>query len=170
MAVTNITKQAKDGAGGVFTAAYGTQSITPADIPVVCIKDPVTELPIAPATSVKQPAFGVAGTPSADVLSVQGSAAGLPIPVSLAASNWAVTRSTVTTTAAVIAAARADRKSVVITNLGGGDVYLGPGGVTPSTGVLLPGVGGSSKTIYTTATIYAVVLADPQDVSVEELH
>lgn len=39
---------------------------------------------IDPATSTKQPALGTAGTPSADVITVQGSGSGTPIPVSAA--------------------------------------------------------------------------------------
>jgi hypothetical protein len=39
-------------------------------------------LPSGAATSAKQPALGVAGTPSADVLTIQGNASGTPIPVS----------------------------------------------------------------------------------------
>lgn len=41
-------------------------------------------LPTGAATAAKQPAFGTTGVPSADVLTVQGNASGVAIPVSLA--------------------------------------------------------------------------------------
>lgn len=43
-------------------------------------------LPAGAATSAKQPALGTAGTPSADVITVQGSASGTPLPVSVSGS------------------------------------------------------------------------------------
>ncbi len=49
-----------------------TQPVSAASLP----------LPTGAATAAKQPALGTAGTPSADVLSVQGVASGTPIPVS----------------------------------------------------------------------------------------
>lgn len=51
-------------------------------------------LPSGAATSAKQPALGTAGTPSADVVSVQGVAGGTPQPVSgtVAVSNFPVTQ------------------------------------------------------------------------------
>ena len=44
-------------------------------------------LPSGAATAAKQPALGTAGTPSADVLSVQGDADGTPVPVTATAGN-----------------------------------------------------------------------------------
>ena len=61
-----------------------TQPISAASLP----------LPTGASTSAKQPAIGTAGTPSSDVLSVQGVAGGTPQPVSgtLAVSNFPATQ------------------------------------------------------------------------------
>jgi hypothetical protein len=44
-------------------------------------------LPTGAATAAKQPALGTAGTPSTDVLTIQGSSSGTAVPVSLAAAE-----------------------------------------------------------------------------------
>jgi hypothetical protein len=62
-----------------------TQPISAASLP----------LPTGAATSAKQPALGTAGTPSADVITVQGAAAGTPLPVSFNGSDRNVTGSLV---------------------------------------------------------------------------
>lgn len=54
-------------------------------------------LPTGAATSAKQPSLGVAGTPSTDVITVQGISSGTPQPVSLAAGTNAVGTVTVKT-------------------------------------------------------------------------
>lgn len=68
-------------AGGSLTvdgtvAVSGTVPVSAASLP----------LPTGAATAAKQPALGTAGTPSADVISVQGAAGGTALPVSLSGS------------------------------------------------------------------------------------
>jgi hypothetical protein len=56
------------------------KSTTPSDTqPISAVALP---LPTGAATAAKQPAFGTAGTPSADVVSIQGVSGGQPIPIS----------------------------------------------------------------------------------------
>lgn len=62
-------------AGSVPVAIASNQS----GIPITAVSLP---LPTGAATTAKQPAFGFAGTPSADVLTVQGASGGQPMPVS----------------------------------------------------------------------------------------
>lgn len=60
-------------AGGLRTDSSGTtQPISAASLP----------LPTGASTAAKQPALGVAGTPSTDVVTVQGAASGTALPVS----------------------------------------------------------------------------------------
>lgn len=70
---------------GTFFQA--TQPVSAASLP----------LPTGAATAAKQPALGTAGTPSADVLTVQGSATGTPLPV-VAGGNTYTNITTATTT------------------------------------------------------------------------
>lgn len=65
--------------GGKLDVNLGTSSIT---LPVSAASLP---LPSGAATAAKQPALGTAGTPSADVISVQGVAGGTNLPIALAA-------------------------------------------------------------------------------------
>lgn len=74
------------------TTLTGTSAISAASLP----------LPAGAATSAKQPALGTAGTPSTDVLTVQGSASGTALPVSLASvPTHAVTLTSTTITGSV---------------------------------------------------------------------
>lgn len=57
-------------------------------------------LPTGAATAAKQPAIGTAGTPSADVLSVQGVAGGTPLPVVQPSATYSVIYTSTTTTVA----------------------------------------------------------------------
>lgn len=71
---------------GTFWQA--TQPVSAASLP----------LPTGAATSAKQPALGTAGTPSTDVLTVQGAATGTPLPVVAGGNSYAnITTSTTTT-------------------------------------------------------------------------
>ena len=67
----------------------------------------------------------------------------------------------------LIVAARADRASVTITNLGTVDIYIGNTGVTAGTGTLLVGTKGAAITIPTTAAVYGIG-ASAQSVSFME--
>jgi hypothetical protein len=66
---------------GKFTKACSGTGTT-ADPHVPCVDASGGAVPTGGATAAKQPAFGTAGTPSADVLSVQGVSGGTPQPVS----------------------------------------------------------------------------------------
>jgi hypothetical protein len=70
----------------------------------------------------------------------------------------------------LIAAARAGRGAVTIINTGTIAVFIGPSGVTTSTGALLPGIAGASITIPTTAAVYGIVSNGSQTVSVLETY
>jgi len=100
---------------------------------------PNTPLPIAPS-----------GTQNTAARAVGGLAAG---------------QFTVSTTAGIAVPARAGRSAVTITNLGTTDVFIGPSGVTATTGHLLPGIKGASITVPTSAAIYAIIAAGSQAVS-----
>jgi hypothetical protein len=82
----------------------------------------------------------------------------------------ATAQASVTTTPGVIVAARAGRESVTIEQLGTTAVWIGPTGVSPTNGALLPGVVGASITLPTAAAIFAVTAAGSQSVSVIELY
>jgi cytoskeletal protein RodZ len=91
---------------------------------------------------------------------------------SIGASNWPTSQVSVTTTVGgtSLVAARGGRLGVLITNLGTTAVFLGNTGVTTSTGVLLPGVVGASKTVPFVGQIFGIVASGTQTVSVEEYY
>lgn len=77
-------------------------------------------LPAGASTSAKQPALGVAGTPSADVISVQGVSGGTAFSVvSGTIASATVTRVSVGVAATTLLAARAARVAAVIFNEAG---------------------------------------------------
>lgn len=86
-------------------------------------------LPVGASTSAKQPALGTAGTPSADVLTVQGSASGTPIPASVAGVATAANQASQITqeTAIATSAASIDTKTPVLVS---GRQPVDPSGVT----------------------------------------
>jgi len=127
-------------------------------------------LPTGSATAAKQPAIGTAGTASADVLTVQGIASMTPLNVSESISNIAVNQVSVATSATLIVAARAGRKSVMIMNEGATDVRIGGSGVTTGTGVLLYGQKGSGLVLDGGAAIYGIVASGSQSVSYLEAY
>jgi len=107
-----------------------TQPISAASLP----------LPAGASTAAKQPALGTAGSPSADVITVQGNASGTPIPVSgtVTASTSAPSATyqgqkkvAVTGTAVVIGSSQALTIGLIITASPGNtnDIYLGDSGV-----------------------------------------
>jgi len=71
----------------------------------------------------------------------------------------------VTGSATLIVAANPSRSSVVITQLGTTDVYVGASAVTTTTGDLLTGTKGTAKTYTTTAAIYGITSGSAQSVS-----
>ncbi len=139
---------------------------------------------------------GVAGTPTAGVLTIQGitsmtpvkvDASGFTVPItgtvvvaSLpamtvttvegAATTLATGQVTVNTTAGgvLIAAARATRREIVVTNTGTVPVYLGNSGVTTTTGHLLPGIKGASVSLRWTGALYGKTASGSQVVTYAE--
>lgn len=95
------------------------------------------------------------------------------IPVYLAgAGGLATAQVTVVSTAGgtLVAAARAGRRSVTVTNNGTIAVSLGGSGVTTSTGVVLPGVVGASVTFLFSGNLYGIAASATDSVSVAELY
>jgi len=88
--------------------------------------------------------------------------------VSRGSSGLSTSQVSVGASATQIVAARANRGSVKITNLGTNDVYIGTSGVTVSTGDLLPGTKGASIVVPTTAALFGVA-GTAQNVSVLEV-
>ena len=76
---------------GTGSAAIGSVTVTSA--PTTAITAASLPLPAGAATSAKQPALGTAGTPSADVLSVQGISGGTAIKVDGSATTQPVSGS-----------------------------------------------------------------------------
>lgn len=71
----------------------------------------------------------------------------------------------------LLVAARANRRSVTITNITGAQpIYVGGSGVTVATGDFIPGTAGSSKTYPTTAALYGTSPTAAQTVSVVETY
>lgn len=101
-------------------------------------------LPAGASTAAKQPALGTAGAASADVISVQGVASMTALkvdgsavtqPVSTPkATGGTVTGVTVSTSAVAVQASNASRKSIIITNAGTTNIYLGKDNTVTSSG------------------------------------
>jgi hypothetical protein len=70
----------------------------------------------------------------------------------------------------LIAASRASRSSITITNLGTTAVYIGNTGLTTTNGAFLPGIVGASITLDTTAAVYGIVAAGSQALSFVETY
>lgn len=92
-------------------------------------------LPTGAATAAKQPALGTAGSPSADVISVQGVSGGTPQPVSPQARSATPARTFVNASASSVTllAANASRKSASFFNNSNADLYLLETGGTADT-------------------------------------
>jgi len=90
--------------------------------------------------------------------------------VSKGSSTLTTAQISVATTSTQVVAARANRGSVKITNLGTTDVFIGNTGVTTTTGDLLPGTKGASITVPTNAAVFAVASGAAQTVSVMEVY
>lgn len=86
------------------------------------------------------------------------------------AANIAYGQITVTNAATQIIAARALRRTVIITALGTVDVFLGDNAVTAATGSLLLGTKGSAIVIPTNVAVYGITAASTQAVSFMEVY
>lgn len=162
-----------------------TQPVSAASLP----------LPAGAATAAKQPAFGTAGTPSADVITVQGHSSGTPQPISgtVAATQsgawtvqpgntanttpWLVADSpasiatgqvTIANTATLIASSRAGRRSITIVNEGTSVVRIGTASVTTGNGVYLPNVIGATITLDGGAAVSGIVASGTNPISFVE--
>jgi hypothetical protein len=86
------------------------------------------------------------------------------------ADTVATAQVTVGTSATVIAAARAGRSSITITNMGTTDVLIGLAGVTTANGLLLVGTKGASVTLACNGALSGIVGTGTQAVSVLEIY
>ena len=82
--------------------------------------------------------------------------------------NIATAQTTVGSSATLVAAARAGRKSIIVTNFGSVDVFCGPSGVTTATGDLIVGVRGAGKVYDGGAAVFCIVASGTQTISVVE--
>lgn len=90
--------------------------------------------------------------------------------VSKGSGNIATAQVSVATSSTLIAAARAGRGSIKITNITGAQqIYIGNTGVTTATGDLLPAAVGASITIPANVAIYGIAATAAQTVSVMEV-
>lgn len=81
-------------------------------------------------------------------------------------SDFSTGQVSVAATATLIVNKNRGRKSVLITNLGTVDIYLGDSAsVTTATGQLLPGTKGASISIPATSTVYGISSGAAQSVS-----
>lgn len=85
--------------------------------------------------------------------------------VVIGAANLATGQVTVATTATVIAATRATRRSITVVNGGGTAFYLGGSTVSTTTGVLVFGTIGAAITLNVTGTISGIVISGTEPVS-----
>jgi hypothetical protein len=123
------------------------QSILTGPLPVSNASLP---LPTGAATSAKQPAIGTAGTPSADVASVQGVAGGTPMITApnIKTITWiAPTSASITTSGTVVAAGPAVSVITNATAAGGGVLTLNLFGGTAVANVGIPLQPGASATV-----------------------
>lgn len=135
---------------------------------------------INPATEDKQPALGTAGTPSADVITVQGRAGMTPLdvnatitPAPLAALTPAApTSATVGVTSALAVAANTSRKGLVLTNTSNNTISLGFGAnaAVLNSGITLTpnGVWVLDEFTYTTQAVNAIASGATSNLSIQE--
>lgn len=76
---------------------------------------------------------------------------------------------TVAATATELAPARAGRIACILTMIGDADAFIGPAGVTTSTGALLRGTAGTQMTIPGSDALYGVVASSTEVVGVLEI-
>jgi hypothetical protein len=91
-----------------------------------------------------------------------------PVRLQAGAAGGSIAQAAVSvgTTATLLSAANASRKSVVLQNLGSSPVYLGGASVTTANGVEIAGGGGAIVVDKTTAALYGIVSAGTSDVRV----
>lgn len=158
-----ITSFGGGGGGGSVSVSNfpATQPVSAAALP----------LPTGAATSARQALPGTAGTPSSEVLSVQGVAGGTPIPVAgTQPASIATGQASCSTASAQAVPARAGRRNVVLIQEGTTLVRVGASGVTTSTGVPLPGTAYSALTIDGAAAVHCVTASGTQTVSFIETY
>lgn len=84
VATTSIVQKSS---GSAFTLDMALDSVTGANRQMTYLADPSTAGVVSPATSTKQPAFGVSGTPSNDVMTTQGQVGMVPLIVDASANS-----------------------------------------------------------------------------------
>lgn len=139
----------------------------------------LTQAPVAPATATatKSELAGCQAT-SAAINPTTGQQAAVDCDLnnnllvsSGGAPNLATAQVSVTTGNITVAAARALRRAVTITNVTGSSIiYCGNTGVTTGTGMYLAATAGSSITLNTTAAIFCTVQTTSQTVTVAETY
>ena len=131
---------------------YNQSVVFPSAQPISAASLP---LPAGAATSAKQPALGVAGTPSADVISVQGIAGGTAIPVTQAqAASAALTSVLAAVISTSILASNVNRKGYMLFNDGLGVckvAFAATASATAFSILLAPNTGYEPGTMYTGA-------------------
>lgn len=102
-------------------SVQGVASMTALKVDPSAVTSPVSAaslpLPAGASTAAKQPALGTAGSPSTDVITVQGNASGTPIPTTSQATTVsapAITKVGATTSSAQLIASNATRKGMEI--------------------------------------------------------
>ena len=124
-------------------------------------------------TTIAGAAPGTAGSPSPNVLSMQGVSGGVALPTTLqvGAAGLATNQISVATTSTLIVAARTGapgtgRVAVTILNSGAATVFYGVSGLTTANGSILPA--GAAVTLNTTAAVYGIVATGTVTVSYTE--
>lgn len=171
---------------GTLPLAYPAGSTQPPTVDIngnMCLSSPssqsATQAPVAPATATatKSDLIGAQATTVA-VNPTNGQQGALSsdtnnnlLVSSGGAPNLATAQVSVTTGNISVAAVRALRRSVTITNVTGTSAaFCGNTGVSASTGTYLGGTAGSSITLNTTAAIFCTVAATTQTVTVAETY
>lgn len=139
-------------------------ALTTGPVPVSAASLP---LPAGASIATKQPAIGTAGTPSVDVLTIQGIAGGTPMPVTQSVgTTFAPSQISLSTTAAQVLATLAAPSARQVCNIDTAIVeYIGASGVTSSTGIPInPGTCWDMS--GTTAAVFAVAASATPKVAV----
>ena len=86
----------------------------------------------------------------------------------LGAPQIATSQATCDATVDLLVAARPQRREVILRNHTGADAYVGPSGVSTSTGLLV--AQGDALTLATTAAVYGVTVSGTATFSVMEVY
>ena len=146
--LTTLQADVADGitvSSGTVTANAGTGSFTVAQATAANLKGQVQILNSAGSAVVAPAEVGTAGSPSIDVLSVQGVSSGTPLAVR--PRNGAITRTTGTTsgtasTSTQALASNADRQYLLIQNISDTDMYFNFGAAATTSNLLIAKSGG----------------------------